>query len=157
MSAGPLGPEFPARGPLGPEFPARGPLGPVRVVVRAAAGCGKTTDLARRYLAFLADGVPAEQAIAITFTRKAAAELAERVSLALRACLGGPAADEARSRLGSAWEHYREAAPKDPAQVRAALAALPEAPIGTTDAFVQQLLTEFALDAALPLPDGRKV
>lgn len=127
------------------------------IVVRAAAGCGKTTDLARRYLGFLASGVPAERAIAITFTRKAAAELEERVSLALRACLDGPPAEEARARLGPAWPLYREVAPTDPAAVHAALAAIPEAPIGTTDAFVQQLLTEFALDAALPLPDGRRI
>ncbi|MEQ1502166.1 MAG: UvrD-helicase domain-containing protein [Myxococcota bacterium] len=126
-------------------------------VVRAAAGCGKTTDLARRYLGFLARGVPAEQAIAITFTRKAAAELKERVSLALRACLDGREALDARARLGRVWSTYAEVAPADVRVVRAALAALPDAPIGTTDAFVQQLLTEFALDAALPLPDGRRV
>lgn len=131
--------------------------GSAPIVVRAAAGCGKTTDLARRYLSFLADGVPAEQAIAITFTRKAAAELVERVSLALWACLGGPQAAAARARLGAVWSHYEAVAPRDPAVVRAALAALPEAPIGTTDAFVGQLLTEFALDVALPLPGGGRV
>ncbi|MEQ1569070.1 MAG: UvrD-helicase domain-containing protein [Myxococcota bacterium] len=114
-------------------------------------------DSVRAYLSFLAEGVGPEQAIAITFTRKAAAELKDRVSLALRACLGGPAGEQARRRLGSAWPAYREVAPTDPAAVRDALARLPEAPIGTTDAFVQQLLTEFALDAALPLPDGRAV
>ena len=56
-------------------------------VITAAAGCGKTTELARRYLGFLAAGVPVQGAVAITFTRRAAAELRERVTLALRACL----------------------------------------------------------------------
>ncbi len=121
-------------------------------VVRAAAGCGKTTDLARRYLGFLAAGIPVEKAVAITFTRRAAAELQERVTLALRGCLDGPAAARARARLGSAWELYAPVAPSDPTLVREALAGLSDAPIGTTDAFIGMLLTEFALDAVLPIP-----
>jgi ATP-dependent helicase/nuclease subunit A len=126
-------------------------------VIRAAAGSGKTTLLACRYLRFLSDGIPAESAIAITFTRKAAAELKQRVSLSLRGCLDDAGGELARQRLGSVWSTLRQAAPQDPQLVRAALAALPQAPIGTTDAFVQQLLTEFALDATLPLPDGRRL
>lgn len=125
-------------------------------LVRAAAGCGKTTDLAKRYLRFLADGIPVEKAVAITFTRRAAAELQERVTLALRACLDGPAAERARARLGPSWDLYSPVAPRDPTVVRDALAGLSDAPIGTTDAFIGMLLTEFALDASLPIP-GREV
>jgi superfamily I DNA/RNA helicase len=128
-----------------------------RTVVHAAAGCGKTTDLARRYLSFLREGIPARKVIAITFTRKAAAELDERVSLALRAGLGGAAGDRARERLGAAYPLYAADAPQEPALAREALASLPEAPIGTTDSFVQTLLTEFALDAALPISGGRRI
>jgi ATP-dependent exoDNAse (exonuclease V) beta subunit len=119
-------------------------------VVQAAAGCGKTTALALQYLRFLAAGVSPEKAIAVTFTRKAAAELVDRVACALRALLDG--GEPWRERLGNAWPSYQEAAPSDPAVVRNALAALPHAPIGTTDGFVQSLLSEFALDARLPLP-----
>ncbi len=127
-------------------------------VVRAAAGCGKTTELAARYLRGLAQGVPAERAVAITFTRRAAAELKERVSTALHACLPGSAGEQARARLGPVWELvYRPVCPDDPEVARRALAALPEAPIGTTDTFVLRLLSEFALDAALPLPTGDRV
>jgi ATP-dependent exoDNAse (exonuclease V) beta subunit len=127
-------------------------------VVRAAAGCGKTTDLAARYLAGLAAGVPASQAIAITFTRRAAAELVERVATALRACLPDEAGAAARARLGPVWtDVYAPVCPADPEVARRALAALPEAPIGTTDTFVARLLAEFALDAGLPLPDGTVV
>lgn len=123
------------------------------VLVRAAAGCGKTTELACRYLAFVAQGVPVERAIAITFTRKAAAELVERVTLALKACLvDHPEAEPARRALGPAWPRYREVAPTDPEVARRALASLPSAPIGTTDRFVHALLTEHALDAAMPIP-----
>jgi ATP-dependent exoDNAse (exonuclease V) beta subunit len=127
------------------------------IVVRAAAGTGKTTDLACRYLSFLARGVSAEQAIAITYTRRAAAELEERVALALRASLSGEAADEARARLGAAWPKYAAVAPKDPDVVKAALSSLPNAPIGTTDHFVLGLLTEMALDASLPVPGGQPI
>ncbi|MCB9678760.1 MAG: UvrD-helicase domain-containing protein [Alphaproteobacteria bacterium] len=119
-------------------------------VIRAAAGCGKTTALARAYLQLVADDIPVERIVAITFTRRAAAELVERVGLALRAAAGD---DEALAMLGQAGPVYLEAAPKDPAVARAALADLGSAPIGTTDHFVHRLLSEFALDAALPLPD----
>ncbi|MBX2796134.1 MAG: UvrD-helicase domain-containing protein [Myxococcales bacterium] len=127
------------------------PDGSDLTVVRAAAGCGKTTDLARRYLGFLAAGLAVEQTIAITFTRRAAAELQERVALALRASTDGPVAEQARQRLGRAWPLYQEVAPSDPEVVLRALEQLPDAPIGTTDAFVQRLLTEFAVHAELPL------
>ena len=128
---------------------------PAITVVRAAAGCGKTTDLARRYLHFLTEGAAVQATIAITFTRRAAAELQERVSLALRAATDGPTAAQARERLGETWPLYREVAPSDPAVATRALAHLPDAPIGTTDAFVLGLLTEFAVDARLPLEPDR--
>lgn len=121
-------------------------------VVRAAAGCGKTTDLARRYLGYLKAGFGVQQTIAITFTRRAAAELQERVSLALRAAGEGPAAEKARARLGGSWKLYEASAPRDPEVLATALEQIPDAPIGTTDGFIQRLLTEFALDTALPVP-----
>ncbi|MEM6927418.1 MAG: UvrD-helicase domain-containing protein, partial [Myxococcota bacterium] len=126
-------------------------------VVRAAAGCGKTTDLARRYLGYLKAGFGVQETIAITFTRRAAAELQERVSLALRAAGQGPAAEKARGRLGGSWKLYETAAPRDPEVLATALEQIPDAPIGTTDGFIQRLLTEFALDTALPIPDGDAV
>ena len=130
---------------------------PPLTVAHAAAGCGKTTDLARRYLDYLASGLQVEEVVAITFTRRAAAELQERVALALRAAGQGADASRAREALGSAWSLYEPHAPRSAEAVERALLALPDAPIGTTDAFVQRLLTEFALDARLPLGDGRHV
>lgn len=123
-------------------------------ILHAAAGCGKTTELARRYLAQLGDGTDPAQIIAITFTRRAAAELRARVSGALQASRSGPTAAAARRRLGTSWPLYAEVIPPEPRLVERALRALPHAPIGTTDAFVQRLLTEHALHARLPLPDG---
>ena len=53
-------------------------------VVRAAAGAGKTTRLVQIYLGWLRDGLDPRRIVAITFTRKAAAELVGRVREARR-------------------------------------------------------------------------
>lgn len=55
-------------------------------MVEAAAGTGKTTSMVARMLELVAEGAcRAEQMAAVTFTRKAAAELRERFQLALAA------------------------------------------------------------------------
>ena len=54
------------------------------VVIRASAGTGKTYQLSNRFIGLLAAGVPPEQILATTFTRKAAGEILDRVLLAAR-------------------------------------------------------------------------
>ncbi len=49
------------------------------MVVTAGAGSGKTTVLVGRYLNLIAAGAPVDSVVAITFTRKAAAEMSARV------------------------------------------------------------------------------
>lgn len=49
------------------------------IAVTAGAGSGKTTVLVGRYLTLLESGLPVSQLVAITFTRKAAAEMSARL------------------------------------------------------------------------------
>ena len=57
------------------------PLTPLRIA--AGAGTGKTTTLAHRIATLVSDGIEPEQILGITFTNKAAEELAERVTTTL--------------------------------------------------------------------------
>ena len=53
------------------------------IIVSAGAGSGKTWNLVRRYLAALDAGFAPEQILCVTFTRKAAAEMRQRVRAGL--------------------------------------------------------------------------
>lgn len=61
------------------------------VAVTAGAGTGKTRTLVARYLALLADGLPLRRIVAITFTRKAAREMRNRVRKEIANYLAQPA------------------------------------------------------------------
>ncbi len=118
-------------------------------VMSAPAGSGKTTRLVREYLRCISQ-LPVPSVIAITFTRKAAAELVDRVGGVLSALAQGRTLDSRQRELAEGVTLTR-------ARAAAALELLPAAPVSTVDSFVHALLQEFLLDAALPLPDGARV
>ena len=97
------------------------------VVLEASAGTGKTSVLVSRYVNLLKAGVDPANILAITFTRKAAAEMRERIIRELRSAAERSQFDRAR------WLELRD--------------RLGEIGISTIDAFCLSLLHEFPLEA----------
>jgi ATP-dependent exoDNAse (exonuclease V) beta subunit len=103
------------------------------LVVEAAAGTGKTTELVRRIVRILSTGHAREvrNIVAVTFTEKAAGELKLRLREAL---------DEART--SAANDEERRA-------LNAALQALEEAHVSTIHGFCAELLRERPVEACV--------
>ncbi len=99
------------------------------VVLEASAGTGKTRVLVERYINLLRSGVNPANILAITFTRKAAADMRQRILARLKEAATLSDVDGAR------WRDLRERAG--------------EIAIGTIDAFCLSLLREFPLEADL--------
>jgi ATP-dependent helicase/nuclease subunit A len=97
------------------------------VVLEASAGTGKTRVLVERYVNLLRAGVDPDHILAITFTRKAAAEMRDRIVERLRDASRRSEFDAAR------WRELK---------VR-----LGDIEISTIDAFCLSLLREFPLEA----------
>jgi ATP-dependent helicase/nuclease subunit A len=118
--------------------------------VSASAGTGKTKVLTDRVLTLLLDGTPPHKILCLTFTKAAAAEMANRIADKLKdwATLPDPALDaKLLDLLG---------APADPNQTRLArrlFAQVLDVPGGmkiqTIHAFCQSLLRRFPLEAGL--------
>jgi ATP-dependent helicase/nuclease subunit A len=110
-------------------------------LMQAPAGSGKTTVLTCRLLALLAQAEVPEEILAITFTRKAAAEMRDRVVRALQDSAAGRAGRELEAPLAAAALrrdcelHWRLL--ENPARLR----------IQTIDAFCQGLATQLPIAA----------
>jgi ATP-dependent helicase/nuclease subunit A len=99
------------------------------VALEASAGTGKTRVLVDRYVRLLEAGVAPRNILAITFTRKAAAEMRQRVMATLR-------------------QRHREGG-ITPARWREIRDAFGDIAISTIDAFCLSLLHEFPLEAGV--------
>ena len=99
------------------------------VVLEASAGTGKTRVLVERYVNLLLAGVEPERILAITFTRKAAAEMRQRIIERLKE------ASRTSQLPASRWKELRE--------------RLGDIAISTIDAFCLSLIREFPLEAGV--------
>jgi ATP-dependent helicase/nuclease subunit A len=100
------------------------------VVVEAAAGTGKTTELVKRIVRILASGrATVDSIVAVTFTEKAAGELKLRLREALERERAAAAESDARGRLDRA------------------LTSLEEAHVSTIHGFCADLLRERPVEA----------
>jgi ATP-dependent helicase/nuclease subunit A len=97
------------------------------VILEASAGTGKTRVLVERYVNLLRAGVEPDHILAITFTRKAAAEMRQRIVDRLKEASRLSEFDMAR------WRDLKE--------------RLGDIAVSTIDAFCLQLLREFPLEA----------
>jgi ATP-dependent helicase/nuclease subunit A len=101
----------------------------LNVVLEASAGTGKTHVLVDRYINLIRAGVEPRNILAITFTRKAAAEMRDRILTGLHRIADEGGIDPAR------WRSLRD--------------HLGDVGISTIDAFCLSLLREFPLEADL--------
>src|SRR5687768_9111857 len=99
------------------------------VALEASAGTGKTRVLVDRYVRLLESGVAPRNILAITFTRKAAAEMRQRVMATLRQRHREGGITEQR------WREIRD--------------SFGDIGISTIDAFCLSLLHEFPLEAGV--------
>ena len=92
-----------------PDQPARDLIGArldINLLVEAGAGSGKTECLARRMAAGVLEGrYKVEEMAAVTFTRKAAAELRARFQLTLERALAAAPDETRRQRAQQALRH----------------------------------------------------
>ncbi len=119
-------------------------------VVAASAGTGKTYLLVSRMLRLLLDGVDPSRLLAITFTRKAAGEMRERLLLRLRelATCALPELDARLQELGVPPDAERRAAAR---RCHHQLLLHEHGPrIQTFHAFCVDLLQRFPLEAGVP-------
>jgi ATP-dependent helicase/nuclease subunit A len=116
------------------------------LLVEAGAGSGKTTALVGRMVALIATGTSTiDEIAAVTFTRKAAAELRERFQMRVELRLG-----ELRQTLsGEVYEGPADDADLELERLGRALDEIDRAFIGTIHSFCGRLLRERPLDVGL--------
>jgi exodeoxyribonuclease V beta subunit len=134
----------------GPErFDLLAELGPGVTVLEASAGTGKTYTIAALATRFVAEGVPLEEMLLVTFTRMATGELRERVrerltasERHLNAALAGAAGDGGDELDRMLAGGGPEAVALRRRRLERALANFDAATIETTHSFCSEVLTE---------------
>ncbi|MEX2531136.1 MAG: UvrD-helicase domain-containing protein [Gemmatimonadota bacterium] len=127
------------------------PLSLERELLLASAGSGKTFQLSSRLIGLLAAGVPPQEILASTFTRKAAGEILDRVLDRLsEATLDEEKARELGRHLPRA-EGQGELTSKECGQILVAtVESLHRLQVHTLDAFFHRLVRLFEMELGLP-------
>jgi len=115
-------------------------------MILASAGSGKTYRLTNRFIYLLALGVPPERIIALTFTRKAAAEFLDEILKKLAKAAAEPSvAHEMEAQLGLDYFDSRRALEL----LRLVLDRLHLLTLGTLDSFFHRILACFPAEFGL--------
>ena len=100
------------------------------LLIRASAGTGKTFQLSNRFIRLLNSGALADEILASTFTRKAAAEIRARFQIRLQQAIQSSEGIH-RSRLQDALQHIERCF------------------VGTIHAFCARILRERPIEAGI--------
>lgn len=118
------------------------------LVIRASAGTGKTFQLSSRFLALLNRGVAPDRILATTFTRKAAAEILDRVVMRLA---DAALSQQACTELGSFLDDDSLECNRCRELLNALLRDLHRVRVSTLDSFFAQMARSLSLEIGLPL------
>ena len=114
--------------------------------ILASAGSGKTHALVTRYLRLLALEQAPERIVALTFTRKAAAEFFEKI---LHRLTTAAVDDDARRQLANDLESPTLSAAEVVRWLRIVIDRLPQLSLGTLDSFFIRIVGAFPLEFGL--------
>ena len=143
-----------------PEFEVCGPLPDGVTVLEASAGTGKTYAIAALTARYVAEGIPLEELLLVTFTRMATSELRERIREGLartERALRRAAAGEDPGSSDPVIELLAEGSADELAERRdrltAAVSDFDAATIATTHGFCQEVLSGLGVAADID-PDS---
>ncbi len=97
-----------------------------KTIVSASAGSGKTTVMIEKIIRLITSGVDVEEILAVTFTKKAAAQMKEKLSRALIEEINDPTVDGEKK-----------------ARLKRQLASVPNADISTIHSFCSKLIRSY--------------
>ncbi|MEI6807599.1 MAG: UvrD-helicase domain-containing protein, partial [bacterium] len=120
--------------------------------IRASAGTGKTFRLAHRYIGLMATGVQPERICALTFSRKAAGEIFDKI---VEHLCGAATDEKKRARTAGAILKEKLCVPQDtPESYRNLLRELlnqgHRLRIGTLDSFILGIVRAFPMELGIP-------
>jgi len=119
---------------------------PGHLMILASAGSGKTYALTSRYVRLLAGGAPPERIVALTFTRKAAAEFFDEIVNKLaRAAADDTAAHQLAREIGAPGMAEADFL----RLLRGMVDAMHRLHLGTLDSFFAQIVRSFPIELGL--------